>query len=36
MLRAECPSCGYLVRLSATWAERGLPICSTCDVFFVA
>lgn len=28
MLKATCPACGYTVRLTRTWAEKGLPICS--------
>jgi hypothetical protein len=27
MLKAVCPSCGYTVRLSAKWANLGLPSC---------
>lgn len=27
MLKAECPSCGYTVRLSSKWASYGLPSC---------
>lgn len=29
MLKAICPSCGYTVRLSAKWADKGLPLCPT-------
>jgi hypothetical protein len=27
MLKAVCPSCGYTVRLTAKWADLGLPSC---------
>lgn len=27
MLKAVCPSCGYTVRLTAKWADVGLPSC---------
>lgn len=27
MLKAICPTCGYTIRLSAKWADKGLPIC---------
>lgn len=27
MLKASCPSCGYTIRLSAKWADKGLPEC---------
>lgn len=29
MLKAVCPTCGYTVRLSQKWADKGLPICPT-------
>jgi hypothetical protein len=29
MLKAVCPTCGYTVRLSAKWADKGLPTCPT-------
>lgn len=29
MLKATCPTCGYTVRLSAKWADKGLPTCPT-------
>jgi hypothetical protein len=29
MLKAICPTCGYTVRLSAKWADKGLPTCPT-------
>jgi hypothetical protein len=28
MLKAVCPGCGYTIRLTRTWAEKGLPLCS--------
>lgn len=27
MLKACCPACGYTIRLTAKWAEMGLPTC---------
>jgi hypothetical protein len=27
MLKAVCPSCGYIVRVSNKWAAKGLPVC---------
>ena len=33
MLKAECPDCGYLVRLTRKWAEVGMPVCP-CGVEF--
>jgi len=27
MLKAICPSCGYIVRVSNKWAAKGLPVC---------
>lgn len=27
MLKAVCPSCGYIVRVSNKWAAKGLPTC---------
>lgn len=27
MLKAVCPSCGYIVRVSNKWALMGLPVC---------
>ena len=27
MLKAECPECGYTIRLAKKWAEVGLPSC---------
>jgi hypothetical protein len=29
MLKAECPECGYTIRLSKRWADLGLPSCPT-------
>jgi hypothetical protein len=34
MLKAQCPQCGYTVRLTKTWAEMGLPTCGLCKVTF--
>lgn len=28
LLKATCPCCGYTIRLTKTWADKGLPICS--------
>jgi hypothetical protein len=27
MLKVECPACGYLVRTTRQWLEKGLPTC---------
>jgi hypothetical protein len=27
LLKAGCPSCGYLIRVTKLWAEKGLPTC---------
>jgi len=27
LLKACCPSCGYVVRITKKWADQGLPIC---------
>jgi hypothetical protein len=27
MLKAVCPTCGYIVRVSSKWASKGLPTC---------
>lgn len=27
LLKAECPCCGYTIRLSQKWVDAGLPIC---------
>jgi hypothetical protein len=29
MLKAECPECGYTIRLNKKWADLGLPSCPT-------
>jgi hypothetical protein len=29
MLKAECPECGYTIRLSKRWPDVGLPSCPT-------
>jgi hypothetical protein len=29
LLKADCPECGYAIRLSKRWAEVGLPSCPT-------
>ena len=29
ILKAECPECGYTIRLSKKWADLGLPNCPT-------
>jgi hypothetical protein len=29
MLKAECPECGYTIRLTKRWADVGLPDCPT-------
>ena len=31
LLKAECPSCGYTVRLTQKWADQGLPTCPCGD-----
>jgi len=31
LLKATCPSCGYTVRVTKLWADRGLPRCSCPD-----
>lgn len=28
LLKAVCPSCGYTIRVTKVWADKGLPICS--------
>ena len=35
MLKAECPSCGYTVRLTKKWADLGLPTCICGDTLAV-
>jgi hypothetical protein len=34
MRKAECPGCGYTIRTTAKWLEKGLPICGGCMVSF--
>lgn len=29
LLKAECGECGYVVRVTKTWAAQGLPFCGT-------
>lgn len=31
LLKASCPECGYIIRLTKKWAEQGLPACPLCD-----
>jgi hypothetical protein len=33
MFKAICPTCGYTVRLSKKWADKGLPTCIDGDTF---
>ena len=35
MLKAQCPGCGFTVRLTQLWADRGLPVCSNDQQQFV-
>jgi hypothetical protein len=35
MLKATCPSCGYTIRLTKTWADQGLPTCPSDGNTFV-
>lgn len=28
LLKAVCPCCGYTIRVTKVWADKGLPICS--------
>lgn len=30
LLKAECPECGYTVRVTSKWAALGLPLCGVC------
>lgn len=32
MLKAACPDCGYVIRVSNRWATVGLPFCCNCAV----
>ena len=34
LLKASCPECGYVVRVTAKWVEVGLPVCPTCELAF--
>jgi len=27
LLKASCPDCGYVIRVTRIWAEKGLPVC---------
>lgn len=31
LLKAYCPKCGYLIRITRKWIAIGLPKCPTCD-----
>lgn len=33
LLKAECPDCGYTIRLTKKWAAVGLPICACGQLF---
>jgi ribosomal protein L37E len=35
MLKASCPACGYTIRLTKTWADKGLPVCPSDGQTFV-
>ena len=35
MLKASCPSCGYTVRLTQKWVNKGLPICGVDGESFI-
>ena len=35
MFKAICPTCGYTVRLSKKWADKGLPTCIDGDTFIL-
>ena len=35
MLKAECPKCGYTIRLTKKWADLGLPSCPIEDATLV-
>lgn len=32
LLKGLCPSCGYTIRLSAKWAQQGMPTCHCGDL----
>lgn len=36
MLKVECSKCGYTVRITAKWLEKGTPICPTDKIPMVA
>lgn len=33
LLKACCTSCGYTVRVTKRWADKGLPVCPTCTTY---
>jgi hypothetical protein len=33
LLKGLCPTCGYTIRLSAKWAQKGMPTCICGDTF---
>jgi hypothetical protein len=35
MFKASCPTCGYLIRLTSSWAAMGLPVCPLDAATFV-
>ena len=35
LLKALCPDCGYVIRVTAKWVEVGLPVCP-CGATFEA
>ena len=36
LLKAQCPKCGYVVRVTRKWLdEAGAPICPTCEIPFI-
>jgi hypothetical protein len=35
MLKAVCPTCGYSIRLTGLWANKGLPTCSIDNDSFI-
>ncbi|HWY88250.1 MAG TPA: hypothetical protein VNX28_16180 [Gemmataceae bacterium] len=36
LLKAQCPKCGYVVRVTRQWADMGLPTCSCGAVMVLA
>jgi SprT-like family len=36
LLKAECPDCGYTVRIARKWLDVGLPDCPECRVMLAA